>query len=984
LPRACSSGPTDGADRPNVFIKIPGTREGLPAIDEAIFAGVPINVTLLFSREHYVMAAEAFLRGIERRIEAGLNPDVSSVASVFISRWDAAVTGKTPESLGDRLGIAIAQRTYKAYRHLRVSPRWERVYNAGARPQRLLWASTGTKDPSARRLGLSLAERGISWAEEGEPARGVLWLARSLRHIPAYDTALEETVRRNLTAWSRSTHSLIAVLPTSGQNDAAAIRPDSEPLLPDGLAWSEDGQRLLTTTPARTILWNAATGKPVVSLQSGAEVEIAALSPSGHTIVTVSQGIAQLWDAASGRPLSPLAPQPAPGQAAKRITAGRRKVTAVAYNPQGIVLVMGRSDEQSGAGWAQVWDAGKGRAAGPVLEQTEPIQTIAFSPDGRKIATASNRLGKSNKQGPPWGYARLWDVDTGKPLGAPLLRDGAGDDLLGVHALTFSPDGSKLLTGNGNRTACIWDAVTAKPIVWGLQHRAPVSSVAFSPDGKTVLSGSDDRRAKLWDARTGRFLHVLDHNDKVLAVAFHPDGKSVATLCQYGSVRLWDVETGRSVGQPLGPRGASAFAFSPDGKMLVTGGEDGLARVWRLQAAPAPVQLRNQAPVLALAISPDGNQVLTGLGDTELGSVAARFQRADDQPNTPSPGSTLVPPGSNHLAAQLWDLATGRLLGGLPRQGDNRTRAVAFTLDGRIALVATVPEREPSPAPKPTKESSACAIQTWDLQTLRETAASLVEEPPSGHPVSALALAPDGKTFAVAFGPHAGVPGRCGVFELPKGNLLRSLPDSSLIRRLAFSSNGKKLLSISGNQVYVWDSAIGTEAGSPLVLPHDGHVITATFSADGAKIFTGTRDQTAQYWDAAMGNRLGWRPLWHPAPVLSIALSPDGTLVATGCADGRAKLWSVASALPLGPALPHDDKVTAVTFRPGGGALVTGSLDRTVRLWEVPEPMDGDIEEIEPRLAADTGMEIEDNGVVRFLDYASWLERRSHLPAPAR
>jgi transaldolase len=137
------------AGRPNLFIKIPGTKEGLPAIEEAIFAGVPINVTLLFSRDHYVAAAEAFLRGIERRIEAGLKPVVGSVASVFISRWDSAVMDKAPDSLRDQLGIAIAKRTYKAYRGLLSSPRWQRVFNAGARPQRSLWASTGTKDPKA-------------------------------------------------------------------------------------------------------------------------------------------------------------------------------------------------------------------------------------------------------------------------------------------------------------------------------------------------------------------------------------------------------------------------------------------------------------------------------------------------------------------------------------------------------------------------------------------------------------------------------------------------------------------------------------------------------------------------------------------------------------------------------------------------------------------------------------------------------------------
>jgi transaldolase len=137
------------ASRPNVFIKIPGTKEGLPAIEESIFAGVPVNVTLLFSCEHYLDAAEAFLRGIERRIEAGLNPNVASVASIFVSRWDAATIGRVPDTLKNRLGIAIAKRAYNAYRSLLSSERWRRALNFGARPQRLLWASTGSKDPAA-------------------------------------------------------------------------------------------------------------------------------------------------------------------------------------------------------------------------------------------------------------------------------------------------------------------------------------------------------------------------------------------------------------------------------------------------------------------------------------------------------------------------------------------------------------------------------------------------------------------------------------------------------------------------------------------------------------------------------------------------------------------------------------------------------------------------------------------------------------------
>jgi transaldolase len=137
------------ANRPNLLIKIPGTKEGLPAVEEAIYAGIPVNVTLLFSPEQYRAVAEAYMRGIERRIDAGLNADIESVASVFVSRWDAAVAGKVPAPLSNKLGIAIAKRTYKAYRELLGSPRWQRIYNAGARPQRLLFASTGTKDPKA-------------------------------------------------------------------------------------------------------------------------------------------------------------------------------------------------------------------------------------------------------------------------------------------------------------------------------------------------------------------------------------------------------------------------------------------------------------------------------------------------------------------------------------------------------------------------------------------------------------------------------------------------------------------------------------------------------------------------------------------------------------------------------------------------------------------------------------------------------------------
>jgi transaldolase len=205
------------AGRPNVFIKIPGTKESLPAIEEAIFAGVPVNVTLLFSREQYLAAAEAFMRGVERRIAAGLKPDVASVASVFVSRWDGAVAGKVPPALNNRLGIAMANRAYTAYRELLGSPRWQRAFNAGARPQRLLWASTGTKDPKASD-GLYVKALAAPFTVNTMPEATLLALADhgQLSSIMSADGGDSETVLARFSEAGVNLEALAAQLQTEG------------------------------------------------------------------------------------------------------------------------------------------------------------------------------------------------------------------------------------------------------------------------------------------------------------------------------------------------------------------------------------------------------------------------------------------------------------------------------------------------------------------------------------------------------------------------------------------------------------------------------------------------------------------------------------------------------------------------------------------------------------------------------------------------
>jgi transaldolase len=219
------------AQRPNLFIKIPGTDAGTHAIEETIFAGVPVNVTLLFSCEQYLAAAEAYMRGIERRIAAGRNPKVQSVASIFVSRWDAAVQDKVAAPLRNRLGIAVAMRIYRAYRELLASPRWRKLADAGARPQRVLWASTGTKDPKASDTLYTMPEPTLlAYADHGKlsgelPASGgdaEALLAEFVRSGVQLGPLAADLQREGARAFAKSWHDLLACLASKSVSLARA------------------------------------------------------------------------------------------------------------------------------------------------------------------------------------------------------------------------------------------------------------------------------------------------------------------------------------------------------------------------------------------------------------------------------------------------------------------------------------------------------------------------------------------------------------------------------------------------------------------------------------------------------------------------------------------------------------------------------------------------------------------------------------------
>ena len=350
-------------------------------------------------------------------------------------------------------------------------------------------------------------------------------------------------------------------------------------------------------------LWDVATGKqPKSTLKHSIPVVAAAFSPDGKIVLTGS-GLAsndgdwrngkdmegRLWETATGKQVGPPLHLGAP-------------VQSVAFSPDGKTVLTASKFK------TQMCEAATGKPIGLPLSEKAWIDTVAFSPDGLTVLTGSNH-----------GKAQLWEVATGKQIGPPLQTQ----DQRQVRAVAFSPDGKTLLTGGGDPYrpkggARLWEAATGKEIGPPLQHQGLVSAAAFSPDGQTVLTGSWDNTARLWETATGKQLGPpLQHEDKVVAVAFSPDGKTVLTAGEDITARLWETATGKQIGPPLQHHDLIfAVAFSPDGKTVLTGSRDGAARLWDAgtgkQLGPP---LQHRLPVRALAFSPDGKTVLTASDD---------------------------------------------------------------------------------------------------------------------------------------------------------------------------------------------------------------------------------------------------------------------------------------------------------------------------------------------------------------------------------
>jgi WD40 repeat protein/serine/threonine protein kinase len=621
------------------------------------------------------------------------------------------------------------------------------------------------------------------------------------------------------------------------------------------------------------------------------------------------------------------------------------EVESLAFSPDGTIVL---ADEADGS--VTLWNVGTGQQVGTKLKHRENVLCVAFSPCGNFVLTGSSD-----------GMVRLWDVATCQPVGKPIPHSAAvytvAFDIDGARILTgtdpalrlwetstrrilqgplaqppgailasrFLPASQRLVTGSWDHRGRLWD-VSDEKLIAELPHDGPVCSVALSPDGRRVLTASHDHTARFWDARMGSPVGTpLEHPDKVLAVAFAPDGKTVITHSGDQSLRVWDVETCKKIGKAIALPCQTvefAVAISPDTNMIATAGRGEEVRLWSRAPARRQSQLALHHPEAARAIAcnPDGRLVLTGCMDH---------------------------------AARLWDLATGEQIGAALLH-EARVLDVAFSPTGIVLLTC----------------SADRTARLWDAASGKQLAEPLM------HPdkVNAVAFHPDGRT--VITGCEDGVVRFWGADD---GRLLsdRTLPHGSAIQDLSFTPDGSLIIvSEKNSAVRVWDAYSAVEL--PRHMPHPGNVLKLTVSPDGRTVLSGSNDATARLWDLATREQVG-TSLPHRASLHGVAFSPDGRLALSGSNDRTARLWDVASQRPIGPPLLHEHEVSAVAFAADGVSFFTGTRGGTVHVWNLAHPVEDNPETIERWVEVLTGLELDDNGASRRLDFQRWHERCAQI-----
>jgi len=588
-------------------------------------------------------------------------------------------------------------------------------------------------------------------------------------------------------------------------------------------------------------------------------------------------------------------------------------VLSLAFSPDGKTLASSSFDYT-----IRVWDTSTWKAIGEPLRGHESyVWSVAFSPDGKTLAS-----GSGDKS------IRLWDTSTWKAIGEPLH----GHDEM-VLSLAFSPDGKTLASASLDKTIRLWDTSTGKASGEPLRgHDSVVKSIAFSPDGMTLASGSGDKTIRLWDTSTGKASGepLRGHDNAVMSVAFSPDGKTLASASEDKTIRLWDTSTWKVIGEPL--RGhdnaVMSVAFSPDGKTLASASEDKTIRLWDTSTGKASGEpLRgHQEWITSLAFSPEGKTLASGSGDktirlwdTSTGKASGEPLRGHDSGVKSidfSPDGMTLASGSEDYTIRLWDTSTGKAIGEPLRGHERWITSIAFSPDGKTLASG----------------SRNNFIQLWDTST-----GKAIGEQLRGHDaiVLSLAFSPDGKTLASASEDNTIRLWDTSTWKA-SGEPLRG--HESYVSSVAFSPDGKMLASASYDKsIRLWDTSTGKTIGEPL-RGHEGWINSVAFSMGGKTLASGSDDNTIRLWDTSTGKTIGEPLSGHGGGVSSVDFSPDGKTLASGSDDRTIRLWDTSTGKAIGePLRGHDRWITSTAFSPDGKTLASGSGDNTIRLWsDVP------------------------------------------------
>jgi eukaryotic-like serine/threonine-protein kinase len=594
-----------------------------------------------------------------------------------------------------------------------------------------------------------------------------------------------------------------------------------------------------------------------------AAVVSVSFSPDGKRVASGSaDGTIKIWDASNSQLLATLDGQSGP-------------ITSAAFSADGKRIASGS--------WGKtitVWDAVSGRELQKLTAHSQGVSSVAFSPDGKRLASGSS-----------WDKSvKVWDVSSGREL--LTLKGHAGT----VTSVAFSPDGTRIASGGEDKTVKIWDAFGGREVRTLDGQKNFVSSVAFSPEGKRIVSGSHDGTFKIWDASSGKLILTSKPHGMhgmITSVAFSPDGKKVLSGDSGRTLKVWDASDGRELFTLKGHTEiVDSVAFSPDGQRIVSGSHDGTVKVWVPAGGEQLPRVRFQGHVGrigSLAFSPDGKRIVTGGWDdrtvkildafsgAEVRSLSGRVNRLDSLAWSRDGKRILA--GSLDDPPKVWDLASGEepLTFPTPRRGNN-SYSVAFSPDGKRIVGG----------------SGHTPLKMWDASTTREILSVKQEST-----VSSVAFSPDGKrmvcgnligwiTIRDAFSGEL-----IQLFQYPKDSKWRLFKDSPAVVDVAFSPDGKRVVSraLGDKTLFVWDAATGQQAFA--VEGHSGAVTCVAFSPDGQRIVSGSDDNTLKLWDAQTGHET-LTLKGHTAAIDCVAWSPMGNTIVSASIDGTLKVWDAS------------------------------------------------------------------------------------------